>query len=201
MLQNQKKAKLSIILLAAGSSSRLGEPKQLLPFKQQVLVQERVSTIQNAFKGACEVVVVTGAKRKEVKLALRGLDYLEAFNAHFSDGMSTSVKTGLQHVSSNTDAAMFLLVDQPFISEKHLIEMEEKWQQMTKKVVAASYAGILGVPAIFPASYFDLLQALSGDQGARKVLMKLPANDVLPYHLPEASVDIDTLEDLKQIGL
>jgi molybdenum cofactor cytidylyltransferase len=196
-----KKAKLSIVLLAAGSSSRLGQAKQLLPFKNSTLVRHRVATVTQALGNEYHVFVVTGAKRKEVCKELTGLSYTEVYNDQFSEGMSTSMKAGLSCLPPDVEAVMFLLVDQPFVSEKHLSEMADKWLSNPAKVLCAAYSGIVGVPAIFPRKYFEQLLALKGDQGARKILKNLSDTEVLRYPLPEASVDLDTLEDLKAIGL
>ncbi|WP_339814760.1 nucleotidyltransferase family protein [uncultured Imperialibacter sp.] len=201
MPQVPKKAKLSIVLLAAGSSSRLGQAKQLLPFKDTTLVRHRVATITRALGNEHNVFVVTGAKREEVRTELAGLSYTEVYNDQFSEGMSTSIKAGLACLPTDAEAVMFLLVDQPFVSEKHLSEMVGKWLNDKSKVLGAAYSGIIGVPAIFPRSYFEQLLLLKGDQGARKILKNLSDAEVLSYPLPEASIDLDTLEDLKAIGL
>lgn len=132
---------------------------------------------------------------------MEGLEAEEVFNPHFSEGMSKSVKAGLAKLQPTVDAALIMLVDQPFVSEKHLMEMKDKWLKRPDKILAAAYSGITGVPAIFPKVYFENLSSLQGDQGARKVLQQLPENEVITYPLPEASIDIDTLEDLKAIGL
>jgi len=189
------------MLLAAGSSSRLGQAKQLLSFKESTLIRQRVTTVNAAFGNEVDLVVVTGARRKEVMAELKGLSFTEANNEEFDKGMSTSIKAGLDLVSKQADAVLILLVDQPFVSEKHLTEIKDKWLANHDKVVAAAYSGILGVPVIFPAQYFKRLQELQGDQGARKILSGLSPSEVLSYPLPEASIDIDTLEDLKAIGL
>ncbi|MEQ8532669.1 MAG: nucleotidyltransferase family protein [Imperialibacter sp.] len=201
MPQAPKKAKLSIVLLAAGSSSRLGQAKQLLPFKNSTLVRHRVTTITQALANEYNVFVVTGAKGEEICKELTGLSYTEVYNDQFSEGMSTSIKAGLSFLPPDAEAVMFLLVDQPFVSEKHLSEMVGKWLNDQSKVLGAAYSGIIGVPAIFPRSYFEQLLSLQGDQGARKILKNLSDAEIVSYPLPEASIDLDTLEDLKAIGL
>ena len=201
MPQAPKKAKLSIVLLAAGLSSRLGQAKQLLPFKNSTLVRHRVTTITQALANEYNVFVVTGAKREEICKELTGLSYTEVYNDQFFEGMSTSIKAGLSFLPPDAEAVMFLLVDQPFVSEKHLSEMVGKWLNDQSKVLGAAYSGIIGVPAIFPRSYFEQLLLLKGDQGARKIIKNLSDTEIVSYPLPEASVDLDTLEDLKAIGL
>jgi molybdenum cofactor cytidylyltransferase len=192
---NRLPASLSIVMLAAGSSSRLGQPKQLLPFKGTSLVAERVNSILSVVDS--ELIVVTGAAREQVIHSLEGQPFKECFNADYRDGMSGSIKKGIEAVS--TSACLMMLVDQPFISPKHLIEMAVKWEKNEDKIVAASYSGLHGVPVIFPRSYFRLLLSLQGDQGARKALAQLGPEEIMSYHLPEAGVDIDTVEDLKQL--
>lgn len=193
--------KLSVILLAAGSSSRLGQPKQLLAFKGSTLVHERLATIGAILPDGEPPVLVTGANRSEVAKAVKDLSHVEAFNATYSEGMGGSIRAGLEAVPADSEGCLFMLVDQPFVGRQHLREMIDKWQMQPDKVVAAEYSGIAGVPAIFPRRFFSHLSQLAGDQGARKILAALSADDVVEYHLPEAAVDIDTLEDLKNIGL
>jgi len=191
-------ANLSILLLAAGSSSRLGQPKQLLPFKGTTLVAERVKSIRSVADG--ELIVVTGAARKDVLHSMENLAFKEAFNASYYAGMSGSINIGIGALSPTTSACVIMLVDQPFISPTHLLEMAAKWEKNKDKIVAASYSGFHGVPVIFPRSYFPQLLSLQGDQGARKALVQLGPEEIVSYHLPEAGIDIDTVEDLKQLG-
>lgn len=187
-------------MLAAGASSRLGQAKQLLPFNSTSLIRNRITSIRKVFSNDHELLVVTGAGRAQIVKEMEGLEATEIFNPHFSEGMSTSIKAGLEMLPT-VDAALMMLVDQPFVTEKHLTEMSDKWLKQPDKILAAAYSGITGVPAIFPSIYFENLRSLRGDQGARKILQQLPESEVITYRLPEASIDIDTLEDLKAIGL
>lgn len=132
---------------------------------------------------------------------MEDLEAAEVFNPHFSEGMSTSITAALKELSPTTDAALIMLVDQPFVTDRHLAEMRDKWQKQPERILTAAYSGIRGVPAIFPRAFFDNLRSLQGDQGARKVINQIPENELITYQLPEASIDIDTLEDLKAIGL
>ncbi len=181
----------AVVLLAAGTSSRLGRPKQLLPYKGTTLIRERVNTVRRAFPELEQLVVVTGAGREAVLEALKGATFKEAFNASFESGMSSSVKAGLGALFSGTGAAFFLLADQPYVSHIHLREMVKRWRENPEKAIAAAYSEIEGVPAIFPKSYFQKLLAVEGDKGARKVLSQMGEAEKMIYHLPEAAVDID----------
>ena len=192
-------ADLAVILLAAGTSSRLGRPKQLLPYKGTTLIRERVNTIQQAFPGMKQLVVVTGANRIAILEALSGLAFKEAHNSNFETGMSSSLKVGLEALSQETHAAFFLLADQPMIGQVHLQEMVKLWEQNVGRVIAAAYAEIEGVPAIFPKKYFKKLVAVEGDTGARKVLSQMDEEEKMHYPLPEAAVDIDEESDLSHL--
>lgn len=171
----------------------------MLPFKGTTLVAERVNSILSVTGTESELILVTGAAREQVLHSLDGQPFLECFNASYKDGMSGSIKKGIDAVSPTTPACLIMLVDQPFISPQHLLEMAAKWEENKDKIVAASYSGLHGVPVIFPRSYFPLLLSLQGDQGARKALVHLTPEEIVSYHLPEAGVDIDTVEDLKQL--
>ena len=187
---------LAVILLAAGTSSRLGQPKQLLRYKGTTLVRERVAMIRQAFPRLKQLIVVTGAKRVAILEALSGLAFKEAYNANFEFGMSGSLRAGLAALSPETQAAFFLLADQPLISHVRLQEMVRIWEKHPEKVIAAAYAEIEGVPAIFPKQYFEKLMAVEGDKGARKVLSQIGEGEKMQFHLPEAAVDIDVENDL-----
>lgn len=167
----------------------------MLPYKGTTLVRERVNTIRNAFSSG-QLLVVTGAHREAIETVLAGLSCHFVYNPHYKKGLSTSIKAAVSALRRKASAAFFTLVDQPLIGSKQFQQMAALYSEHPGKVIAASYNGIAGVPAIFPAVFFSQLEALDGDKGARKLISSIDECLIELYELPEASVDIDSPEDL-----
>lgn len=185
-----------IIILAAGSSSRLGQPKQLLPFRNKLLIQCIADAAIKAKPGL--VVVVTGANTEEVSAALADKDITLVYNQNWREGMASGIVAGVLKVMDlrNGVANIILSVcDQPFVNEGLFNELIEKKKETGKGVIACSYAGTMGTPALFDRKYFNELQNLKGTEGA-KVLLKKLKHDLASVSFPEGNIDIDTEEGI-----
>lgn len=188
--------KVAAIILAAGGSTRMGHPKQLLKLGEERLLERAVRVAEEA--GCAPVVVVLGASA-EVILAECSLDNAAVvINPDWLEGMASSIRRGVQQVSGACDAAVLMVCDQPAVTSDHLRKLAgrctDRW---SGGAVASSYAGRRGVPACFPASHFSELLMLCGDSGARRLLESSPAID-----LAGGELDIDTplaLETAKAI--
>jgi len=187
----------AILLLAAGNSARMGAPKQLLSFDNKPLVRH---TAEIALAAQCgPVVAVLGANEALVRDALKGLDVETAFNARWSEGIGTSIQTGLSSPTvRNADAVILLLADQPHVSSAFLQQLVEQHRQTAKPIVAAQYAGTAGVPALFARSTFAKLTSLKPDEGCKKLILAHPQDSLL-IDYPEAATDIDTPEDYARV--
>lgn len=188
--------RLFAIVLAAGRAERFGAVKQLQQFNGQTLVSR---SVRSAAK-LCghRTVLVTGNAGIEVHAACAPLDGFLVHNSEYRDGMASSIACGVAAVAQCADAVMILLADQPLVGIRQLTALRDKWLENPGKAAASRYHGRLAVPAIFPKRDFAALLALTGDQGARSVLLqygdKLPAVD-----LPEAAFDIDRPDDLQRL--
>lgn len=183
----------ALILLAAGSSSRMGSPKQLLPYRGRPLLRHAVETALEA--GLSPVIVVLGARAEEIQPALAGLDGVEVVvNPDWSQGMGTSIQTGLAALGSRASGAVLALADQPLVTPQTLRRLVDFHRENGHGIVAASYSGTVGVPVFFARSAFPALMALSPDQGCKGVIL---AHGSSAAHIdcPEAAVDVDTAED------
>ena len=186
-----------LVILAAGSSSRLGTPKQNLLFKGKTLLQLAVDV---AVGSVCKpVVLVLGANSKSIVLDFIGQSVEIIRNDIWAEGMASSISTGLNAVLNLDDelsSVIFMLCDQPFADEHIINRLVE--EQKPGKIVASDYNDTLGVPVLFDKKYFNDLLVLKGEEGARKLLAKY-ANEVIPVMFPLGSVDVDTMEDYERL--
>jgi molybdenum cofactor cytidylyltransferase len=190
--------KTGIMILAAGNSSRLGRPKQLLPFRGKNLIAHVVTEALAADLGP--VMVVTGAYYVEIYAALKGLPVEIVDNPHWKTGMASGIVAGLAAlvIAPELKAVMVAVCDQPYISAELFRSMVSIHAASEKGIVACSYANTLGTPVLFDARYFNELAALSGDGGAKQLLKRF-TNDVATVPFPKGEIDIDTEEDFKDL--
>lgn len=190
--------KCGIVILAAGNSSRLGSPKQLLPYKNTTLLRY---TVQVALEVNCgPVMVITGANSAAITDALKGFVIEIVENTGWEEGMSSSLRTGLQVMVEKhpeTDGIIFMVCDQPYITKSILLCLIETQQITGKAVVASVYHEQTGAPALFHRSFFEKLFELKGDRGARRLIASHP-DDVAGVPFEAGAIDIDTKEDYEQ---
>jgi molybdenum cofactor cytidylyltransferase len=185
------------VVLAAGESSRIGRPKQLLEFRGKTLVHRAVNA---ALEASCSpVIVVTGDAHAEVKNALGATRAILVQNSHWRQGVGTSVRVAIRHVIDNApdvDTTLLLVCDQPFVDRHVLRELVGLHSKTGKPIVVSRYAHTLGVPALFHQSIFPELLRLSGDAGAKSIILS-NRERVAELPFPLGKVDIDRLEDLQ----
>jgi molybdenum cofactor cytidylyltransferase len=187
---------VAAIILAAGSASRMGRLKQVLPYGEGTLVQHAVKQAIEA--GFAPVIVVLGAESEEVRARLSELHVQTAENKDWQLGMGSSIARGMRallEAAPKARAVAILLADQPLITAEHLCHMRERLPDSS--AVAAEYAGSLGVPAIFQREMFSALLALAPEAGAKQILRE--AVGVVAFPLPEAAADIDTPDDYARL--
>ena len=192
--------KVAAIILAAGGSSRMGRPKQLLKTDGVSFVRR---TAETALASQCyRVFVVVGAQSDAVREELEGLDITIVTNTLWHSGMGSSIRTGMQALKSDRHtygAALFLLIDQPAVTTALLNTIIDAFREGSG-LVASAYAGSVGVPALFAAAYFEALRNLPAESGA-KMLLKRHKADVARISFPEGAFDIDTQADFERLGM
>lgn len=190
--------KTAIILLAAGSSSRLGRPKQLIEFQGNKLIQKAIEEAQKSKSDS--LVVVLGWNPELIKSAFDSKQIPFVINENWEEGMASSMQTGLRFLmeKEHPDQVILMLVDQPFVDADLLNSLILEKEKSGKGIVACSYSDTLGVPAIFDRAYFEEILSLKGSEGAKKVILK-NSDDVFPIDFPLGAVDLDTEEDLIRI--
>jgi molybdenum cofactor cytidylyltransferase len=185
-----------VIVLAAGASSRFGSPKQLVRLNGRPLLHLAVSRAVEVAGQA--VTVVLGANAADLAPLLRHTPASVVINRDWSEGMGSSLRTGIAQVPATADAALVMLADQPAVTAEDLRRLVATWRRQPQCIVAAHYGGTTGVPAIFPREDFSALRGLRGDAGAR-ALLKRGGERVVRMALQSAAIDIDTPEDLLKL--
>ena len=191
--------KTGIIILAAGNSSRLGRPKQLLPFRRKTFISHVVEEALAA--DLRPVVVVTGAHHAEIEASLKSEPVGLVYNPHWKTGMASGIVAGLVKVldgAPDLQAVVVAVCDQPYISAELFRSLVSAHAGSGKGIVACTYAETLGTPVLFGEPYFTELAALSGDGGAKQILKRF-AGDVATVPFPQGEIDIDTEEDFRRL--
>ncbi len=186
------------VVLAAGASSRLGRPKQLLPFRGRPLLEHTLALV--AGLDLDEVVVVLGGSAEAIleQVALHGAR--PVINPDYAAGQSTSLKAGLAAVEDRADAAVFILGDQPLLPPAVVPALIERYRAGGGPIVIPSYGGTRGNPVLFDRVVFPLLHGLTGDQGARPILRARPNLVVeVPIDAAAPPADIDTWDDYRAV--
>lgn len=186
----------AIIILAAGSSSRMGQPKQLLKIHGKTLLKRTVDEAKTLLPHS--VYVVSGANSDAVTSELSDDRSIHiCYNALWREGMASSIKTGLQAARSNNPAIKGCLIsvcDQPFLTSEIYAQLISIHRENPRSIVASVYKDTSGVPVLFDSHYFPLLMALSGQEGAKKILSS-PTVQILQVPFPNGYIDLDTPED------
>jgi molybdenum cofactor cytidylyltransferase len=188
---------VAAVILAAGASSRFGQPKQLLPFQGESLVRRVVRSAIEA--GCARVIVVAGAARDRIETELSGTPAIVVENPGWQRGLGTSIRCGLLHLRSwqpESAAVVLLVCDQPFVDASVIRSLIAEWENSRKPIVACRYAGTLGVPALFDRSCFEEILSLPDETGAKALLQSRSA-DVAQIEFEKGAIDIDTRADFE----
>lgn len=184
-----------IIILAAGASTRMGQPKQLLRIGKESLIQRVLRTaLATVFR---PVVVVLGANRETIKPELEAFPVHRVVNETWINGMGSSISAGLRYLlqeESSLDAVIILVGDQPLLNAQALLDLQHLAQTQQAPLVVSHYAHTMGVPALFTRALFPALIALDGATGAKALIQKY-RNQAAILEFPEGALDLDTPED------
>lgn len=188
---------VAAIVLAAGGSSRMGQPKQLLRWRGKTLLQHVVDAVQQA--SVSEVVIVLGAAADEVMATLRlPAGARIVINPAYGEGQGGSLRVGLQETKAAA-GALIVLADEPDIDPTVIDLVLERWREGTRPIVRATYDGLPGHPVVLGRAVWDELSE-EGDEGARSLIERRPdlVEDVAVARL--RPMDVDTPEDLEDLG-
>ena len=188
------------LILAAGGSRRLGRPKQLLVFQGEILLERAIRLATEA--GAVRVFAVLGACFEVISASVRFSGAIPVINDQWQQGIASSIAAGLHAADSfgpKPSGVLVMSCDQPRLTADHLRTLIDVFNAQTEPaIIASAYAGVHGVPAIFPRAVFPHLMSLSGDKGARALLAKPPCA-LIAREFPGGEIDIDLPADLAHL--
>jgi molybdenum cofactor cytidylyltransferase len=188
----------ALIILAAGESCRFGQPKQNLVFQNQTLLERAIAT---GLASNCKpVTVVLGANSDLINLKIRHEDLKLIHNPNWVEGMASSIRIAINEIENNdlVSSAIIMLCDQPFVTSVLIEDLQQKQIETGKPIVACSYQNTVGVPVLFDRSIFGELHALTGNEGAKKIIKK-HQQDVETIPFEKGSIDIDTPGDYERL--
>ena len=188
---------LHVLVLAAGASTRLGQPKQLVKLGGRPVLHRVVSSAVALAGNA--VTVVLGAHARDMTHLLAHSPASVIVNRHWEEGMGSSLRYGVAALPPACDAVLILLGDQVGVTADDLKRLATAWRGEESMIAASVYDQHVGVPAIFPRLCFGELAELRGDQGARRVLER-NSYRLVRVPLPSAALDLDTPEDLAALS-
>lgn len=193
-----KNSAITIAILAAGSSSRLGHPKQLIPWQGEPMLRLMIHRAQQTTSD--NIVVVLGAHAELIIPTLAGESVHVIINPQWTTGIGSSIRQAINFIRQHlkhTQAVILMVCDQPFVSSFHLQQLIDCYLKHGAGIVASAYAGTAGVPALFDKTLFDKLLHLPPDEGAGKIIRSTTGLLTVPF--PEGQYDIDTAADLNEL--
>jgi molybdenum cofactor cytidylyltransferase len=188
---------IGVILLAAGASARMGEPKQLLKFQGETLLRRAAKV---ALAASRKVVVTLGSRIKIMRKEVEDLPVEIVENENWATGMSGSIRVGLKKLIADDQlkAVILMVCDQPFVDETLLEKLTAGFHETDALIVACAYRNTLGVPALFHRRLFPELLALDTPTGAKHLIQKY-AGQAETISFPEGAFDVDTPADYENL--
>lgn len=190
--------KTAILILAAGESKRMGEPKQLLPYNNSTLLLHSIEQA-NSIKYS-DVFIVIGAHFADIFKSIRGQKVTILKNNNWEDGMGSSLSKGIELIKkkNNYDRVLVTLADTPLVTKEHYEELISLSDTTGKRIILTNYEEVAGVPAIFDKSLFNELSLLSDNEGAKPVVKKYK-KEVLKMTSKTPFFDVDTKEAYQKL--
>ena len=193
------KNEIGIVILAAGNSSRLGQPKQLLGYKDSTLLKNTIA--EASLVPDMIIIVVTGANHHLIEEELDPSRIKIVFNPEWESGMSSSINCGLKKIVDlypEIENCIFAVCDQPYVSSLIFENLIQEHYKTGKEIVASAYSETLGTPVLFNKKYFNELLELQGQEGAKKIISKF-SEDVVSVLFEKGNIDIDTEDDYNKL--
>lgn len=190
---------IPLLLLAAGSSTRMGQPKPLLPWGSETLIEHQIQTLLNTGQ---PVLVVLGSSADIIVPVVENSGVNIVINTQWENGMGSSIATGVNELTRSFPeslGALIALLDQPFVTTAHLKKMLQTFQPGHQQIIVSrSASGWQGVPVLFDKSYFVQLKKLNGEAGAKSIIQQHP-NAMITVECGNMLEDMDTPESYQQL--
>ena len=194
---SKNKPAIAGIIIAAGESRRLNSPKQLLDWQGDYLINHIVQVVQES--KIQDTLIILGSRAEEIQTILHAGSGRIIHNTMWAEGMSTSIKKGIESLSDEIEGVFILLVDQPFVDARLMNEMIARFSQTKADILAPRVGKRQCNPVLFRRTLFNELLKIRGDKGAKALLKKYPVA-WMEWHDPNLGLDIDS-EDDYQIAL
>lgn len=196
------KPRIGAVILAAGTSSRMGEAKQLLRLGATTLLDQVTENVRSS--RVDEIVVVLGHEAETIKQTIATKKLKIVVNESYRQGMGTSLRAGLSALPSEVDAALIVLADQPFVRSATFDQIIDHYQQSNAQIVIPIYKGFRGNPVLLDRSVFPEVMALTGDIGCRAIfgnhlegIAKVPVEDIGILLDLDSKDDVERLQDFR----
>src|SRR5580704_2566363 len=187
----------AIVILAAGGSRRLGQPKQLLSVLGEPLLRRIVRTAADVAPD--HLIVVLGSSAYDCVPVIKDCEADIVVNPFWESGLAGSIRIGVERAEEQgADSVLLLLADQPWLNSEVIRRFLDRMNGQTDVIIAARYDGILGAPMMFGSDWFPQLKNLEGDQGARNLVSK-EGDRVEVIDWSDGALDVDTPEDLASL--
>ena len=199
-LNNNYSTNIGAIVLAAGESSRLGTPKQLLKYAGQSLLQHSAEAATAS--GAHPVVVVLGANADIIKKEIENNKIHVVVNTEWREGMASSIRYGIKtllELNPLAEGIILVLCDQPHVTPALLTNLIMKYRETGKSIVASQYRNTFGPPVFFHKTMFSKLLLLKGDVGAKGIISQ-HTSEMEIISFPKGNIDIDTEADYQNLS-
>jgi len=186
---------VAVIILAAGTSSRMGQPKQLLSYRGETLISY---VIKCAIASSANLVItILGANGDRIEDNIGSFPITILKNNVWNEGISSSIRCGISYVEkyfSEIEAVIFLTCDQPFISTNLIDKIIDCYDADSQPIIASQYATTIGIPVLFPRILFPEIIQLKGDRGAKKIIERY-RDRLKTIYFSRGEIDLDTFED------
>jgi molybdenum cofactor cytidylyltransferase len=195
-----RKSNIAILILAAGGSTRMGSPKQLLKWKQTTLIGHTIATAQKL--ELSKTIIVLGANYNSIKTKIERYQVETLINKDWRSGLGNSIAFGVRSIlecNLDLDGVLVILADQPLVDTAYLNSLIKAFEIGKRQIIASAYKeNKQGVPVLFDKFYFKELSQLNDDKGAKAILQKY-ANKAIGMNAEGLVSDIDTLDDYKKL--
>ncbi len=189
---------ITAILLAAGGSSRLGQPKQLIPFKNELLINYIIDQINHG--GLSNIRIILGSHFSDIKKQIKNKNLEIIHNPNWEEGISSSIKSGLRNLKPGTEAVIIFIVDQPFLNSELISEILQKFRTSRANIIAACVSSQVVHPVLYRKEVFAKLMELRDDVGG-KAIFGNEFVETVNWKDEKLLLDIDSTNDLEKINI